>query len=94
MPMYEFQTPDGDVVEKFIPMKDAPDFGEVVDVDGVPCKRIASPSAVSRPTWTPYVSSRLPKNLPGFECTKSGKPIISSQAVERNAASKLGWSRD
>ena len=40
MPIYEFETPDGEVIELFYRMADAPGWGEVIDHKGLPVTRI------------------------------------------------------
>ncbi len=42
MPTYEFLNPDGEVVEAYFHMSEAPRVGETVDIDGTPCERIFS----------------------------------------------------
>lgn len=42
----------------------------------------------------PYVSSRLPRNIPGVPCTRSGKPIILSKSHEREVAAQTQRRRD
>lgn len=42
----------------------------------------------------PYVSSRLPKNMPGCRVTDKGKPIIESKSHEANIAARHGYRRD
>lgn len=42
----------------------------------------------------PYVSNRLPRHLAGCPTDKQGKPVILSQAHEREVASRHGYTRD
>lgn len=92
MPIYEFETDDGVVLTQFFAMKEAPRIGQGVVIDGMKCKRIPSCPG-GRPAWRPYISNRLPRHLPGCDCTPSGRPIVRTQAQERSIASKLGWER-
>ena len=43
MPIYTFKREvDGEPVERFIPMRLAPKIGDVIDIDGEPCRRTVS----------------------------------------------------
>lgn len=98
--IYEFMTDDGRIVEQVMPASQAPDIGQVCDVglpDGSTVKAtriISTPAAVAGDHWKPYVSMRLPRNLPGVPCTPSGKPIISTRAQERNIMARYGYERE
>ena len=92
--IYEFQNADGRVIERQLPAAEAPKVGTPIVVDGVVFKRIASVGTSSPPVWKPYISSRLPRNLEGCDCTPQGKPIINSQAKEREVCARLGWERE
>ena len=92
MPNYEFQMPDGLVVTQFFRMKDVPDVGSMIDIGGVECMRIAS-ALNTTDVWRPYISHRLPRNLPGCACTPEGLPIVRTQAQENSIKSQLGWER-
>lgn len=88
-------TDDGRVLEKSYPAAQAPDLGQVVEIDGVRATRILSaPAAVRADNWKPYVSTRLPRNLEGVRCTPSGKPIVETRAQERNICSRFGYERE
>lgn len=93
--IYEFEADDGERIERNMPMAEAPPLGSAIVVDGKTYRRVASlPPGSPAPVWKPYVSSRLPRNLDGFDCNPQGKPIIHTQAEERRAASMLGWERE
>jgi hypothetical protein len=94
---YEFINRDGDVVEIDMPMRDAPSIGAEVVVDGVPLVRIASCVQVDPGTnrsQYPYVSTALPRNLPGCKTNRAGKPIIMSKRHERNVMARHGFEKD
>ncbi|MCC7407413.1 MAG: hypothetical protein IT442_05040 [Phycisphaeraceae bacterium] len=92
---YEFRATDGAVVEKDFPMSQAPDLGQVVEIDGLPCVRIVSvPAQVRGDPWKPYVSHRLPRGIKGVRADAHGRPIIETRAQERNVAAALGYERE
>ncbi len=92
--IYEYESEDGSIVEIQKPVAKADYIGKVIVHEGRRVKRIAS--ATSKPTavWKPYISSRLPRNLEGCQCTAQGKPLIATQAQEREVAARLGWERE
>ena len=93
--LYEFITNSGDVLEADFPMSNAPDVGQVVEIDGVKATRILSvPAEVRCDNWKPYASDRLPKGLPGCRHDKSGRPIIETRGQEREVMSKFGYERE
>jgi hypothetical protein len=99
MPAYEFNVVGSErIIEKHFLMSKAPELGQVILLDEggkkVKAERIVSSTARQQPVWQPYVSSVLPRNMKGFNCTPEGKPIIDSQATERRACSFTGWRRD
>lgn len=101
MPLYEFMDDAGRVIEAPYSMRNCPELGEVVEVpdpdrpgETVMATRILSNPARPTELWKPYISNALPRNLKGVPCTPSGKPIVTSQAQEREIASRLGMERD
>ena len=92
--IYEYQDKDGSVVEIEKPFERADCVGKVIVHKGRRLKRIASSGTSARPVWRPYVSSRLPRHADGCTCTPEGKPIIETQAQEREVAARLGWERE
>lgn len=100
MPIYEFMTDSGKLIEKRFSVAEMPEVGRVVTLEdpdtGEPVEATRIFSMPSKPTemWKPYVSSRLPRNLEGVPCTPSGKPIITSQAQERNICARFGYERE
>ena len=94
MPNYLFKELETkESVEAFYQSKDAPSIGDVVDIEGKKCKRVASfvldTAGIARKTHKyPYISRVLPRNIRGCECNGKGQPIIKSQAHERNVASE------
>ena len=97
--IYEFIDDDGELIEANFPMTDAPKIGGAYVVTNaagvqVPATRIVSAPVVRGDPWKPYVSSRLPRNLAGVNCTPAGKPIIETRAQERNIAAKFEMERE
>ncbi len=100
MPQYEFMDDNGRIIEAFFSMKDVPDIGQVVDVPDpdhhgqtIQATRIMSMPQAQQ-VWKPYISNRLPRNLKGVPCTPSGKPIINTQAQERDIMRRFGYERE
>lgn len=90
MPVYEFIDSDGEVHEKYYPMSEAPDLGELVNIDGVMCKRIISCGQACK-DFKPYVAYSKPKGLPGCPVDpKTGHSVITSRAEERRIAKLRG----
>lgn len=97
--IYEFMDNDGNIHTAPYPMSEAPDIGTVVTIetdDGpIEATRIMSRNVqVQGNVWKPYVSNRLPRNLKGCACTPEGKPIVQTQAEERNIMAKFGYERE
>jgi sarcosine oxidase delta subunit len=98
MAVYEFACPTcGQISEETHRMKDAPEIGSPSSracIKGCSTRpvRIASSSVQTLDAgWKPYISRALPRHVPGCrEFDATGRPIVSSRAVERNiiAASK------
>lgn len=98
---YEFRTDDGRVLIMSMPGKDAPAIGSINEIPDpqaggklVAATRIMSVPSIRGDNWRPYVSSRLPRNLAGCNCTPSGKPIIESRSQERNIMARHGYERE
>lgn len=100
MPLYLFETENGQIVEEAYHMSDAPSIGTVVVLsDGRRGKRIVSPHRFSKddtqrkfPRY-PYASHALPrwtrpKGMDDLEFDKKGKPIIKSAKQEREYAAR------
>lgn len=94
MPVYEYMNQDGERVEIACPMERSIPIGESVRINGETLTRIASLPQVKPDHWQPYISRRLPRNLPGHKCNAVGQPIIETKGQERNAAAALEWERD
>ena len=92
--IYEYEAEDGSIVEIDKPLARCDYVGKVIVHEGRRVKRVASRGTSSPPVWKPYISSRLPRNLEGCQCTKEGKPLIGTQAQEREVAARLGWERE
>tara|TARA_R110002124_G_scaffold113388_1_gene267712 strand:+ start:9878 stop:10180 length:303 start_codon:yes stop_codon:yes gene_type:complete len=100
MPIYAFVDNNGAEVESFFSFDDVPSIGDKVEIDGVECTRVASfildTAGIERKTHKyPYVSRSLPRNLSGVgNYDKQGRPVIRSQAHERNVASEHGYVKE
>lgn len=102
MPRYEFITDDGRVIEAAFPANgpNYPEVGERYNVtdpmtgNEVEATRIMSVPQKPTQVWKPYISSRLPKNMPGQPCTPDGKVIVSTQAQERDIMAQGGFERE
>lgn len=98
--IYEFMDDNGRIIEHQMPMSEAPDLGQVVEVDDpdggkiMATRILSNPGAVRGDNWKPYISMRLPRNLQGVPCTPSGKPIVTSRAQEREICAKFGYERE
>tara|TARA_R100000700_G_C3077513_1_gene84769 strand:+ start:71 stop:373 length:303 start_codon:yes stop_codon:yes gene_type:complete len=94
MPVYLFETEDGQRVESFFSSNDVPSIGDKIDIDGITCTRLPSfvldTAGIARKTHQyPYVSRALPRNMPGVgNYDKQGRPIIRSQQHEKNVAAQ------
>ena len=100
MPSYEFvNQEDGSKVEAYFEYDDAPRIGDLVEIGGASCRRIASfildRAGIARKTHKyPYISRTLPRNINGCDCNNKGQPIIKSQAHERNVAAEHDMAKE
>ena len=110
MPTYVFEAMDGsgDVVERHLPMSQAPDLGATLDVEGRVYRRVMSPGIQiggemgwrKRKKW-PVHSETLPRwQRPEKEpdslrtgFDEKGRPVIRSQRHENELAARLGRQR-
>ena len=94
MPTYEFVDAKGKHYEIFMQMHRAPAVGETMfDEFGRALTRIPSTPQIdprSDLNGFPYVSTRLPKNLPGCRTTSDGSTIIDTPQHERRVAEQQG----
>lgn len=66
MPTYQFEAPDGRIVEQDFPFGKAPSIGETLLIDGVPCTRVVSSySSVPQRTVEPFVGIQMRPWEPG-----------------------------
>lgn len=90
MPEYEFQRGDGSIVTKFFGMTEAvPVLGEVVEIDGVACRRVFATRLRIQGNPVkgryPYEAHSINRKASGIRSwSKRGVPIIESRAHERN----------
>ncbi len=102
MPTYQFESPDGSLVERDYPFGQAPHLGETVELDGVPCVRVISDHlAVAKRTVEPFVSVSLPAWAPGaprYEQDPSspfyGQPKFKGRAEAEAFARRAGYTYD
>ncbi len=98
MATYQFQAEDGEIVEREIPMKDAPDFGTIVTVDGKDYARIISERICVADAMIkmdnigfPRPSRSMGKWTPGCDHDKDGRPIIESKRHEKGLCERHGY---
>ena len=100
MPIYDFMTDDGEIVEALLPMAESGSIGDIMTVtdpdtgEDILATRLPNPPQVLGDNWKPYISNRLPRNLEGVPCTPSGKPIVTTKAQERDICSKFHYERE
>lgn len=90
MPEYQFRRlSDGELVSRFYSMHDMPSIGDVVDIDGEPCKRIASKGIQLHEDIKnvvhkyPYESHSIEPGWPGTYTGPTGGQVIRSRQHER-----------
>lgn len=98
--IYEFQAADGTIIERDMPMANAPAFGVELVVDGKAYRRIMS-SPVNRQITAQYdgnaypkVSNALPQWAPGAEHTPDGKCILRNANHQADMCKQHGFVRD
>jgi len=96
--IYCFKHPSGEVHEQSFPIGTAP---ASIFVDGVECPRDfgseikhTNDAACHFAQKYPYVSKRLPKNMPGCPTAKNGHSVVVSARHEREICSRYGYSRE
>lgn len=62
--LYEFETPDGRVIEEPYSMDDAPTIGSRVEINGVTCVRLPSRVQQVDERSMSFTSQQLPTNWP------------------------------
>ena len=89
--IYEFQSDDGEVIERMFSMANAPDLGKKIVVKGKTYKRVLSGAIELIREFKPYVCYSKPKGLPGCRTdTKTGRSVIESKSQEREIARARG----
>ncbi len=100
MPMYTFESDDGERLNLSFPMSKAPRIGSTVRRKGKAFTRVVSggiqisADVANVVHGYPYVSNSLPRNLDGCEHTDKGKPIIQSREHERSIAARYDYTRE
>lgn len=96
--IYCYRHPDGRIIEESFPIGSAP---PVLIFEGVECNRDFG--AENKGTNDaecrfdgkyPYVSKRLPKNMPGCPTDKKGFSVVVSKAHERELCARYNYSRE
>jgi hypothetical protein len=90
VPIYEFKTDGGKVVEEFFPSSQAPSIGSRHVIKGQSAVRIVSSGIQAAPDVKPYVSPSLPKNYPGCPTDHRGFSIVTSREHEAQIKSREG----
>lgn len=101
MPIYSFRADDGEVIEQFFRMAEAPRIGDTISVDGREFRRIAdclvstcTDSLRVHPKY-PYASAALPRQqwwskkeiaATGTKFDRTGKPIVRTPRHEASVA--------
>lgn len=100
MATYLFQSDDGETIERFYRMKDAPPIGTEIIVDGKTYRRVfcaeVGTAQVARVTHKyPFVSESLPRHV-NLPCKRDhkGRQIIASQRQEREVLARAGYVRE
>ena len=89
MPEYDFVGPNGEEVVAFFPVSDRPALGETVEIDGVPCTRVASPLQGCVVADRHFVSHSLPRNHPdAAKKDTQGRPVFTSRRDVREFCSR------
>lgn len=100
MPEYPFRNPDGATVYRFFSMNEAPTIGDTVDIDGVPCVRLASDCVVNgdplsgRYPHESYQISHADAKQAGLKFSDRGVPVFQNAKQERSFASRFGYAFD
>lgn len=99
MPIYEFQSEDGVVIDEWFSASDAPRVGEVIERDGVKYTRIYSTSTYGRVENDGYhVARSLPRwtpKHPGEKCpyprvNERGQPMFANKKEIREFEARSG----
>lgn len=96
MPTYVYRSESGLVIEQIFPIGQAPQrlkLGETVYHRQIVGGHIATGKMARDRNW-PIASAALPRNLPGFQTDRQGKPIIRSRRAAKNAAKRSGLEWD
>lgn len=97
MPEYPFKKPDGTITTRVMTMREAPSIGEVVDIDGERCVRVASefrPQGEAACRQFPYESYSLPDTIGkngDAKLSARGKVIVQSKEHRANICAKYGY---
>lgn len=101
--IYEFQADDGEIIQENFPMKFCPEIGTPLVRDGKTYKRIFSRGGLlfndAQVATTVHGYPRTDVTLPkgddvGGGMDPEGRPIIRSQAHEREVMARYGMRRD
>ena len=97
--LYQFKSNDGEIIERDFRMKDAPDLGHPIEVNGKTYKRILSlPASVGLAEYDqdqfPRVSRCLPKYTKNCPLNEKGQPVILNKAHERRILKQEGYTRE
>ena len=97
--LYQFKASDGEIIERDYRMKDAPELGHTITVEGKEYARILSePAFVGLAEYDsneyPRVSRALPKFTKGCPLNEKGQPVILNKAHERKILKQEGFSRE
>jgi len=90
MPTYQFRADDGEIVEQFYHMADAPPCGSVVEIEGRKCTRLPPNLGAVRVKDYRHVSLTLPKNcVHAKNHDKRGRVVVESKQEMREIVARV-----
>lgn len=80
MPIYQFETPEGQIVEEHLPMAEAPPIGEYHVINGITCRRVCERKQFDPKPDRRHVALNLPKNWKyAKRFDEQGHPVFTSK---------------
>ncbi len=90
MPEYEFIRANGDVVQKFFSMADAPEIGATVEIDGEPARRLPPRLAGASVKNYEHVSYSIPRNcVHAPRLDDKGRAVFQSKRELKETIAKM-----
>lgn len=89
MPLYEFETDSGEIIEAHFSMSEVPSIGERVNLNGQMATRLVSQHNAQVHGVEAFVSRTLPKNDPRApRLDKKGRPVFHGKREVEEYLSK------